>query len=321
MRTLFVVSGGDAPGINTLLAHYAQIAAQHGDTLCGAIGGFPGLLQGQLQSLSFNALIPWMGRGGSVLPSSREPVLSQTEAGPKIQRILREQRIDNLVLFGGNGTLRHIPPLLRAWGIPYVGIPTTIDNDVPGSERTLGFDSACNFAYQSIDGALATGYALHGRLFMVETLGGTCGNLALTVAHGAGAHAVILPEYEYDENWLAARLKTAVERDGYGLLVICEGARGARTLADTLPALTGIRVRDTRLGHTQRGGTPSHSDRVLAAQMARLAHHHLKSNQSGILAVQSGELRLTAALSDSPIVPDRELYLMINGLQDDHPGN
>ncbi|MBL8162486.1 MAG: 6-phosphofructokinase [Anaerolineae bacterium] len=321
MNTIFVVSGGDAPGINALLANYAQIATLHGDTVCGANGGFPGLLHEQIQPLPFTMLSPWMGRGGSILPSSRDPVLSQAEAGELIRRILHDQHIDNMVLFGGNGTLRYIPPLLRAWEIPYIGIPTTIDNDVPGSERTLGFDSACNFAYQAIDGALATGHALNGRLFMVETLGGTCGNLALAVAQGAGAHAVIVPEFEYDENWLARRLKTAVERDGYGLLVICEGARGARTLADTLPALTGIRMRDTRLGHTQRGGTPSHSDRVLAAQMARLAHHHLKSNQSGILVVRNGELTLTAALSDTPVMPNRELYLQINGLNDEHTGN
>lgn len=321
MRTLFVVSGGDAPGINALLATFTQIATEQHDSVCGAVGGFPGLLQERVQPLAFTMLSPWMGRGGSFLPSSRDPVLGKSEAGDIIQRILQDQHIDNLVLFGGNGTLRHIPPLLRAWGIPYIGIPTTIDNDVPGSERTLGFDSACNFAYQAIDGALATGHALNGRLFMVETLGGTCGNLALAVAHGASAHAVIVPEYEYDESWLAGRLKSAVERDGYGLLVICEGARGARTLADTLPTLTGIRMRDTRLGHTQRGGTPSHADRVLAAQMARLAHQYLKGGQAGILVVKGGELILTDTLSASPIVPNRNIYLQINGLNDEHSGN
>lgn len=317
MRTLFVVSGGDAPGINSLIGHYALLAAGYGDTVGGAIGGFPGLLDGQMMPLSYDLLIPWMGRGGSILPSSRDPVLSQSDAGERIRAVIESQAIDNLVLFGGNGSLRHIPPLLRQWGVACIGIPTTIDNDVPGTEMTLGFDSACNYAYQAVDGAMTTAHALHGRLFMVETLGGSCGNLALAVALGAGAQAVILPEYEYEEGWLAARLKQAAETYGYGLLVICEGAREARTLADDLPKLTGIRMRDVRLGHAQRGGTPSHRDRVLASEMAQMAYQALKGGTTqGMIMVRGGQLELLAdALPDTITPPDRRLYNRINGLE------
>src|SRR6185369_12984013 len=95
--------------------------------------------------------------------------------------------------------------------------------------------SACNFAYHSIDGAISTAHALRGRIFLVETLGGTCGNLALAVAHGADAHAAILPEYAYEDQWLIERILKALKTDGYALVVICEGARGARTLADDIP--------------------------------------------------------------------------------------
>ncbi len=146
MRTLFVVSGGDAPGINAALGNYVRLAARHGDTVVGANGGFPGLLASQIIPLNYDMLVPWMGRGGSILPSSRDPVLNQAEAGEQLQNILRDNAIDNIVLFGGNGTLRYIPPLMQKWSIPCIGLPTTIDNDVPGTEMTLGFDSACNFA-------------------------------------------------------------------------------------------------------------------------------------------------------------------------------
>jgi 6-phosphofructokinase 1 len=315
MRTVVVVSGGDAPGINALIGQYVSQAVLQGDSVLGARGGFPGLLAGDLVPLTIEMLLPWAGRGGSVLPSSRDPVLSQDDAGDQLRAVLAANQIDYLLLFGGNGTLRHIPPRLREWDIPVIGIPTTIDNDVPGTELTLGFDSACNFAYHAIDGASATAHALHGRMFMVETLGGSCGNLALAVAEGAGAHAVILPEYQYNEDWLAARMKKMVDEQGYGLFVIGEGSRGARTLAEELPKLTGIRMRDVRLGHAQRGGVPSHRDRVLAVEMARLAQRSFREGvRYGVLVVQGGQMSLHSdPLPDGAIMPDKARYDRING--------
>ncbi len=318
MRTLFVVSGGDAPGINNVLGSYVRVATQNGDSVLGADGGFPGLLNNQMMPLSYDSLIPWMGRGGSLLASSRDPVLNQAEAGDRIKAVLRDYAIDNLVLFGGNGTLHYIPPLLRNWDIPCIGLPTTIDNDVPGTEMTLGFDSACNFAYHAIDGATTTAHALRGRIFLVETLGGNCGNLALAVAHGADAHAVILPEYAYEDTWLSERISNALNSDGYALVVICEGARGARTLADDIPKWTGTRVRDVRLGHAQRGGIASHNDRVLAADMARAAYTALKGRmQTGMACVTNGVLAIHEGGLEqfSLAAPDRTLYNRVNGLE------
>ena len=317
MRTLFVVSGGDAPGINAVLGSYIRQAVHNGDTVLGANGGFPGLLDRQILPLTFDTLVPWLGRGGSLLASSRDPVLNQAEAGDHLNVILRDNAVDNMVLFGGNGTLRYIPPLLREWGIPCIGLPTTIDNDVPGTEMTLGFDSACNFAYHAIDGATATAHALRGRIFLVETLGGNCGNLALAVAHGANAHAVILPEYDYEDSWLSERITNALKMDGYALVVICEGARGARTLADSIPQWTGKRVRDVRLGHAQRGGDASHRDRVLAADMAHAAYTALKNGiHIGVTCVVNGQLTIHKDNLEqfSLPTPDRALYNRINGL-------
>jgi len=326
MRTLFVVSGGDAPGINAALGQYVSLAARHGNVVLGANGGFPGLLEGNISPLSFDRIVPWLGRGGSILPSSRDPVLTQNDARARLKQVLEQHQVDNVVLFGGNGTLRYIPPILSEWDIPCIGLPTTIDNDVPGTERTLGFDSACNFAYHAIDGALTTAHALRGRIFMVETLGGTCGNLALAVAHGAGAHAVILPEYEYEDHWLGRRLAEAVKQDGFALLVICEGARGARTLADEIPKLTSIRVRDVRLGHAQRGGDASHIDRVLASEMARSAYNALRAKlQTGIIVVRQGKVQVHEGNLQSFTMtpPDRTLYHIINGLEEsgEHSGD
>jgi 6-phosphofructokinase 1 len=163
---------------------------------------------------------------------------------------------------------------------------------------------------------MTTAHALRGRMFMVETLGGFCGNLALAIAEGAGAHAVLLPEFDYDDAWLAARMKAAVERHGYGLMVVNEEARNARTLAQTLPEATGIRMRDVRLGHAQRGGVTSHIDRALAAELAHEAYHALRAESgSGVLIVRGGRVALqTGELPMVKILPDRTRYDRINGV-------
>jgi len=318
LKILCVVSGGDAPGINTCLLRFTAHAADHGDEVIGAVGGFPGLLAEQFTVLSTRMLMPWAGRAGSVLQSSREAVLREAANVEKLREIVRRQAIDHLLVFGGDGTLRHIPPLLHGVGVSTLALPTTIDNDVPGCERSLGFDSACGFAHQSIDGVLATAHALPGRLFMIETLGGTNGNLALAVAHAAGAHAVLVPEYEYDGAWLAARLVAAVARDGYALLILCEGVRGARTLADELPKLTGIRMRDVRLGHAQRGASPGQIDRALAADFAHEAYTLFKNAAAPLavaLVTRGGRVVVhEGALPAGPVLPDRALYERINGL-------
>jgi 6-phosphofructokinase 1 len=317
LKTLVVVSGGDAPGINTALYHFAGLAAATGDVVIGAQGGFPGVLRQDFVTLSLDQLIPWAAMPGSFLASSRDPVLAQPGSQTALRDILARHTIDNLLLFGGDGTLRHIPPLLAQWGIPSVGIPTTIDNDVPGTDQTLGFDSACNFAYPLIDGIRATGHALVGRVFTLETLGGGTGFLALEIAGASGADAVLVPEIPYDPTHVSNRLQSAAERKGQALLVYSEGLPDKLDMLESIGRLTGIRVRSSHLGHAQRGGTPSHADRKLAADMAHMAYTHLRSRSAGgVLLVQAGHLRLhSGALDTSEPKPiDRMRYTQINGL-------
>jgi 6-phosphofructokinase 1 len=321
LKTLAIVSGGDAPGINTTLAHFTILAARHGHELVGAHRGFEGLLAGDLVPLTPGSVVPWAAHAGSLLPSSRVPVLKDSDSRQAMVTMLERHAIDNVLLFGGDGSLRHLPPIIEQQGVRCIGLPTTIDNDVAGTERTLGFDSACNFAYQAIDGALATAHALSGRIFMIETLGGYTGMLALDIAYGAGAHAVLVPEYAYDDDWLARRLVEAVRRDGYALLVLSEGVAASRTLAADITGWTQIRVRDTRLGHSQRGATPSHRDRVLAADMARIAFEAMNDGVSrGTVVVRDNETVLHEGSLDSfaPKIPDSARYNAINGYEKDY---
>lgn len=318
MNTLMIVSGGEAPGVNAVLARCAAMASGRGDVVFGARGGFAGAFDGHIARLDPAQMDAFAAMPGSVLPSSRAPVLSEPGAREKLAGIMQTHAIDNLILFGGDGTLRHVAPRLASWGVPCIVLPTTIDNDVPGTERTLGFDSACNYAYYALDGMRATAHALAGRIFTLETLGGDTGFIALAVAHGAGAHAVLLPEYEYADEWLTGRLRDAVDRFGYALLVLSEGVPAARTLAAHIPRRTGFRVRDVRLGHAQRGATPSHRDRVLAAEMAQLAYNGLRAGLAvGVVVVRDEQTQLYEGQlkpdTEPPRMPNHILYERING--------
>ena len=317
MKILFVVSGGDAPGIHSVLYHTAMLAQSHGDILIGAKGGFPGVLSEQFVPITARVLLPWLTIAGSYLPSSRDPVLAQAEGRDRLKEVLVKHAIDALLLFGGDGTLRHIPPLLDSWGIACIGLPTTIDNDVPGTDLTLGFDSAANFAYSAIDGMRATGYALPGRIFTLETLGGDTGFLALEVAQGASADCVLLPEYAYDTEQVIVRLQAAIQERGQALLVYSEGVKGKDDLLNVITEKTGIRVRGSKLGHAQRGATPSHRDRMLATTISELTHGGLhRGVHSGVVVVKEGKTMLHKGILSSlaPKRPDVAIYKRINRL-------
>jgi 6-phosphofructokinase 1 len=318
MKTLIVVSGGDAPGINATIARYTLRAQQHGDEVIGAIGGFAGVLSKHFRQIELPLVRLLDGSGGSYLPTSREPVLSEPDAPARLRAVMAEDQIDNILLFGGDGSLKYVLPLLKEWQIPVIALPTTIDNDVAGTERTLGFDTACNFAYPTIQGILATAHALSGRIFMVETLGGYSGYLALDIAFATGAHAVLIPEYDFDVAWIAARLKKATVDDGFALTIVCEGVIFERPdLPEEISRLAGIRMRFTRLGHAQRGGATSHLDRRLATEMAHLAYDAFqKGVSSGTVIVQNGSTHLhEGTIGDQPKAkPNYDLYQLVNGL-------
>ncbi|MCS7071995.1 MAG: 6-phosphofructokinase [Anaerolinea sp.] len=317
MKILAVVSGGDAPGINAALWQFSRLAAARGDEFVGADGGFPAAIDSPYLSLTPKLLAAHAGLGGSYLASSREPVMRDPAARTALAGRLRDEAVDGILLFGGDGTLRHLPPILNEMGVACIALPTTIDNDVAHTDRTLGFDSACNFAYSSIDGALATGRALPGRIFTVETLGGSTGHLALAIAFGAGAHAALVPEIAFDLDWLAGRVRTALATDGYALIVHSEGIPGSRALPEQISSRVGVRVRDIHLGHAQRGGCPTHLDRALAATWAAAAHRAFNEGiRRGVLLEQRGETMLFQGELNAYPAPaiDRDLYAHVNGL-------
>ena len=317
MNTAIVVSGGDAPGINAAIDSFSRLAAQSGDQVLGARGGFAGLLAGQLVEIDRSLLSLLAARGGSILQSSREPALQEPQARDRLLNVMSRREIDNLLIFGGDGTIQHVAPLLASWGVSCILLPTTIDNDVAATDYTLGHDSACNFALQSVAGIRATAHALPGRIFMLQTLGAPSGHLALAIAYASGAHIVLLPEYPLELDWLAQRLTQVVADESHALVVLSEAYPAIGRLLSEIPRRTGIRVRFTDLGHAQRGADVSHWDRRVARQMSRLAGRAFQDGtRNGAVIMRHGALRLhqgTLPSGNKP-PPNRDLYEFINQL-------
>lgn len=317
MKTCIVVSGGDAPGINAAIDSFMRLARQNGDQVLGARNGMAGLLDDQLVDLDWSLVSMLAGRGGSILPSSRRPALQDPNARERLGDVLRRRGIDNLLVFGGDGTIRHVAPLLARWGISCIVLPTTIDNDVAGADYTLGHDSACNFAIQAVAGIRATAHALPGRIFMLETLGAPTGHLALAIAYASGADLALLPEYPLELDWLSERLKQIVAREGAALVITSEAYPDIDRLAKEIPRRTGIRLRYTALGHAQRGADVSHWDRCVARDISRVAWRALQDgNVSGTILWRAGAalLHQGSLAGEHMPPPDRRLYEFINQL-------
>ncbi|MCY3976680.1 MAG: 6-phosphofructokinase [Chloroflexi bacterium] len=315
MNTAIVVSGGDAPGINAAIDSFTRLAAQSGDLVLGAQGGFAGLLAGQLVEIDRSLVSLLAARGGSILQSSRAPALQEPKARDRLLNVMSRHEIDNLLLFGGDGTIRHVAPSLASWGLSCIVLPTTIDNDVAATDYTLGHDSACNFALQAVAGIRATAHALPGRVFMLQTLGAPSGHLALAIAYASDAHIALLPEYPLELDWLAQRLTHVVADDGQALVVLSEAYPGIDKLLSEIPQRTGIRVRFTDLGHAQRGADISHWDCCVARDMSRLAWRAFRERtRNGAVIMRDGRLRLHQGSlpSETKPPPDRGLVELIN---------
>ncbi len=315
-RIAILVSGGDAPGVNAAIEAAARWLAAHHAEAWGVRGGFAGLLAGKLESLTASAVAGIGARGGVLFGTSRERVLGEPDAPERLHQVWADSRLDGLLVLGGDGTIRQAAKIVHEWGYPLIALPCTIDNDVPLTERSLGHDSASNRALPMIDAIRDTASALPGRLFVVETLGGSTGHLAIAVAFAAQADAVAVPEIKADAAVVGRKLAAAVEQRGYGLAVAGEGIGRMADFCDAVATAAGYRVRLTALGHTQRGGPPSAADRELARVWAELGAAQLLAGAGGqMLAWQAGAIG-TVPLPDVFAAPpkaiDRLRYEQIN---------
>ena len=293
-RIAVLTSGGDAPGMNAAIRAVTRTGIGLGMEVYGVQHGYAGLIQGDLRNLTARDVGDVMQRGGTFLGSARCPEFRTLEGQHKALNQLAEKGIEGLVVIGGNGSQTGAQAL-SSLGFPVVGIASTIDNDLYGSELTIGVDTALNIALEAIDRLKVTASS-HHRAFLVEVMGRDCGYLALMAGIAGGAEVIVIPEFETGPEEIAAQLRAAYERGkAHAIGVVAEGATyNAEKLVHYFQEnreRLGFDLRSTTLGHVQRGGTPGAYDRLLATRLGVAAVEHLAKGEHGVLVgLQAGRI-------------------------------
>lgn len=306
-----LTSGGDAPGMNAALRAVVRAGISYGMEVYGVRRGYNGLLNGDMFPMNLRSVSDIIHRGGTFLYTARSPEFNTPEGVKKAADKCREMGIDGVVVIGGDGSFRGARDLTNA-GIPCIGIPGTIDNDIACTEYTVGFDTAMNTAMEMVD-CLRDTTESHDRCSVVEVMGRRCGDIALQTGIAVGATAILVPEVPYDfERDVIQRMKfTQKTGKKHFIIIVAEGVGGVDKLAKDIQEQTGIESRATVLGHVQRGGSPTLRDRVMAS---RMGYHAVELLDKGIgnrvVAYRESKVvdfDITEAL-DMKRVFDKDLY-------------
>ncbi|MAS33450.1 MAG: 6-phosphofructokinase [Anaerolineaceae bacterium] len=296
-RIAVLTSGGDAPGMNAAIRAVVRTGISKGWEVFGIRQGYAGCMTGDIIPLGARDVGGIIQQGGTILGSARCPAFTTEDGRRQAIRALRQHNIEGLVVIGGNGSQTGSYELHKM-GFPVVGVASTIDNDLYGSEITIGVDTALNIALEAIDRLKVTASS-HQRAFLIEVMGRHCGYLALMAGIAGGAEAIVIPEAELPPDKVADEIQEAYERGKkHGIVVVAEGARYN---AEKLEAYfkeneeqLGFDLRVTKLGHVQRGGEPLAFDRILATRIGAGAVHALERGETGKLAgLNNGDITLT----------------------------
>jgi 6-phosphofructokinase 1 len=287
-----LTSGGDAPGMNAATRATVRTAIANGLRVTGVIRGYSGLVAGDFEQLQARSVSNIVQLGGTMLKTSRCEAFYGPEGRAQAAARMADAGIDGLVAIGGDGTFRGLRDICAEHGVRAVGVPGTIDNDVYGTDFTIGFDTAVNTALESIDKIRDTA-ASHDRIFFIEVMGRHCGAIALEVGVSGGAEAVLVPEVPVDLEGLCETISRG-RRQGKTsyIIVVAEGARegGAQAVCDFVTKRVSVEGRVSVLGHVQRGGSPTSADRRLASRMGRAAVEALMGGRTGVMVgVRCGE--------------------------------
>lgn len=272
MKSIAVLtSGGDAPGMNPAVRAVVRTACQRGIKVYGVDRGYTGLINGDIHEMNLRSVSDIITRGGTILYSARCPEFKTEEGLQKAVSTCKKFGIDGMVIIGGDGSFRGARDLsLR--GIPCIGLPGTIDNDISCTDYTIGYDTCLNTIVQMVDRIRDTSES-HDRCTVVEVMGRGAGYLALEAGIAVGATSIIVPEVEYDiERDVIARIRE-FQKTGkkHFVVIVAEGVGGTAEIAKKIEAETGVESRATILGHVQRGGSPTARDRIMASQMGSRA--------------------------------------------------
>ena len=286
-----LTSGGDAPGMNAAIRSVVRYGVYHKLEVIGILRGYAGLINGDLRPLDHRSVSGIINRGGTILETARCDEFLTEEGQRKAVETLKQNEIDALVVIGGEGTYRGAIQLWNKWHIPCVGVPATIDNDLNGTDITIGADTAINTALDATDKIRDTATSME-RVFVVEVMGRDSGFIAIHVALAGGAEEVLAPELSYD---LEAMCYDIIEGSRKGknswIVIVAEGAAKADRVAEKITEITGLETRVVVLGHIQRGGNPTAQDRILASRLGAAAVDLILNGEFGkAVGVRDGDI-------------------------------
>ncbi|WP_019415959.1 6-phosphofructokinase [Paenisporosarcina sp. TG20] len=276
-----LTSGGDAPGMNAALRAVVRKAIYHDIEVMGVYNGYQGLIDGKIERLDLGYVGDIIQRGGTKLHSARCLEFITEEGQQKAIAQMKKHGIEGLVVIGGDGSYRGAMALTSK-GLPSIGVPGTIDNDIPGTDYTIGFDTALNTVIEAIDKIRDTATS-HERTFIIEVMGRGAGDLALWAGLAGGAETILIPEVSFDIQDILKRLRSGHDRGKkHSIIIVAEGVMSANEFANLLKEQGNIETRISVLGHIQRGGSPSARDRVLASLFGAKAVEALMEGHGGL---------------------------------------
>ncbi len=306
-----LTSGGDAPGMNAAIRAVVRSGSYYGFRVFGIRRGFHGFLKGEISELSNRDVSEKLQRGGTFLQTARSQSFNSEEGVRKAVEMARMFDIDAVIIIGGDGSFRGARDLSRQ-GLPVIGIPGTIDNDIQCSDYTIGYDTAMNTAMEAIDKLRDTASS-HERCSIIEVMGRQAGYIALNVAISCGAEVVLIPEIpvNIDKDLIRPLLEAKNRGKKHYIVIVAEGVGDTMKMAEIIQERTGIDTRASILGHLQRGGSPSTRDRQMASYMAIHAVECLREGRlNRIVAYKGGriiDLDIEEALKASKTITREEL--------------
>jgi 6-phosphofructokinase 1 len=303
-----LTSGGDAPGMNAAIRAVTRAGIYNGFKIKGIYRGWEGLINGDIKDLTTEDVSGIINRGGTILRTARSEAFRTYEGRQQAYENMKEHGIDALIAIGGNGTLSGAREFADEFDVPCIGLPGTIDNDLYGTDSTIGYDTTMNTIMECVDRIRDTAQS-HERIFFVEVMGRDAGFLALSSAIACGAEAAIIPEEQTDEDQLAEFMKRGIRKSKKSCIVIVSESPkcGAMYYADRVKKeFPEYDVRVSILGHLQRGGTPTAQDRILASCMGAGAIEALKHGQRNAM--------IGYRMGDAVLVPFSEAIRTDKGL-------
>lgn len=313
-RIGLITSGGDAPGMNAAIRAVVRASLARGTEVIGYLHGYEGIIAGESMLMTSRTVGGIITLGGTILRTARSKEFMTRDGQSKAVANLNKERVEGLIVIGGDGSLTGARALFEGFEFPVMGIPGSIDNDIAGTDFSIGFDTAVNTAVEAIDRVRDTAYS-HDRVFVIEVMGRRNGFIALEAGLSAGAEAVLIPEVPYNLVQVCDNVRRMTELGKRScIIIVAEGAMRAVDVQDFIKKNTGLEVRYLVLGHMQRGGSPTAFDRVLSLRLGAYAANRLIGGYAGEMVGVDGKKLIANSLSyvlshERQIDPDKLLLV------------